>query len=435
MAQADCTAATDPMHEVLGERAVRREAAQLGVVQRQRKVDIFVLVWTLVLGFQLGTERTIEGLRQLYQRAAGHMLVRSSFYDRLTRDLARLLRRLAKDALAAQAPGFRMPEGQLAKFTEVLAIDATVLRLHDLLARAFQGCRTNHSIAAAKLHVVMNVFDGSAKRVKLTGERTNDAVPWRRVGQWVRDRLLLFDLGYYRFHLFHVIDANGGYFLTRMKRNANPLIVGVNRRWPGRARDVVGLRLQDALDGLKRSILDVQVKVRFKKRKYRGKQRWATKVFRLVAIRNDETGEYHVYLTNVPPDDLEAEDVGQTYALRWQVEILFKAMKSHGHLDHLPSQKRCIVECLVWASVLATIASQALFRAVRKAVSKERHIPTLRWAALFSRCAAELLQLLAWHERGRRQHFLWQQLVHDAPDPNLSRKQRSFEQVPRMAVA
>ena len=129
---------------------------------RERKGDIFVLVWTLVLGFQVGAERTIEGLRQVYQRAAGHMLVRSSFYDRLTKRLAKLLRRLAKDALASQFPGSRMSQGQLATFAEVLAIDATVLRLHDLLARAFQGCRTNHSKAAAKLHIVMNVFDGPA---------------------------------------------------------------------------------------------------------------------------------------------------------------------------------------------------------------------------------------------------------------------------------
>lgn len=435
MALPKTTPVTSPLHKVLGRRAVTQLAEELGVIHRKRKVDPFILVWTLVLGFQVGSARTIEGLRQVYQRASGEGLVRSSFYDRLSKPLAQLLRKLAQAGLAAQAPGLRMPKGQLSKFQEVLAIDASVLRLHQLLARSFSACRTNHSKSAAKLHVVMNVCDGSARRVKLTGERTKDSTPWKRVGGWVRDRLLLFDLGYVRYHLFHAIDANGGYFLTRMKKNANPLIVGVNRSWAGRSRDVVGVKLQDALPGLRRSVLDVQVRLKFKKRTYRGKQSWTTRDFRLVALRNEESGRYHVYLTNIPVEDLDAEQVGETYALRWQVELLFKAMKSHGHLDQLPSSKECVVSCFVWASVLGVVVSQALYRAIRETVPEDRYMPLLRWAALFSRCATELLCMLTRNERGQRQLSLWQQLVRDAPDPNRTRKNRAFRHVPGAGVA
>ena len=84
----------------------------------------------------------------------------------------------------------------------MLAIDSTVLPLHRALASTFAGCRTNSAKAAAKLHVVMNVAGAGARRVRLTSERVHDVVPWRRVGTWVRDRLLLFDLGDSRFRLF-----------------------------------------------------------------------------------------------------------------------------------------------------------------------------------------------------------------------------------------
>ena len=100
-----------------------------------------------------------------------------------------------------------MPEGVLSGFEELLAIDASVLRLHDLLSPTFAACRTNHTKAAAKLHVVMNVLDGSPRKVKLTSERTGNGTPWKRVGQWVRGRLMLFDLGYYSFHLFDRIGS------------------------------------------------------------------------------------------------------------------------------------------------------------------------------------------------------------------------------------
>jgi IS4 transposase len=347
--------------------------------------------------------------------------------------MAKLLHRLVQDTLVAQPSGARMSEGVLARFEELLAIDSSVLRLHDLLCPTFAGCRTNHTKAAAKLHVVMNVLDGSPRRVKLTSERTSDGTPWRRVGQWVRGRLMLFDLGYYCFHLFDRIDANGGFFVSRAKSNFNPLIVGAHRKWRGRAVEVVGRRLQDVLPLLQRDFLDVEVEVEFKKRVYMGRRSTKRRTFRLVAVRNHETGEYHAYITNVPPDRLPAEDIAQTYALRWQVEILFKAMKSHGHLDQLPSTKRCVVECLVWASVLATLVSQALYREVRKAVDPSRHMPILRWATIVSRCATELLLHVAHRARPVTDQLLWRHLLREAPDPNINRKDRAIRTVPVLA--
>ena len=50
-------------------------------------------------------------------------------------------------------------------------------------------------------------------------------------GEWVADSLLLFDFGYYSFWLFDRIDANDGWFVTRVKSNANPEIVEELRQW------------------------------------------------------------------------------------------------------------------------------------------------------------------------------------------------------------
>ena len=35
-----------------------------------------------------------------------------------------------------------------------------------------------------------------------------------RIGPWVCERLLLFDLGYFRYQMFDCIDRNAGFFLT-----------------------------------------------------------------------------------------------------------------------------------------------------------------------------------------------------------------------------
>ncbi len=171
--------------------------------------------------------------------------------------------------------------------------------------------------------------------------------------------------------------------------------------------------------------MDVEVEIEFKRRAYLGHQSKARRTFRLIAIRNKETGGYHAYLTNLPAKRLMAEDIQALYALRWQVELLFKAMKSHGRLEQLPSSNQAIVEAWVWASVLAAAASQALYRFIRATVPQNRFVPMLRWAAVFSRAAEDLLSLLL-HPNASEARRLIGLLTQEAIDPNVNRKQRSI---------
>ncbi len=425
MAQAPCTTLIQPLTTLLPREKVAQEAQRLGVVVRRRTVDIYTLVWTLVLGFQEGSHRSIAALHWAYQKAAQHHLSRSSFYARFTPQLATLLKNLAQETLASLGPASGVAPELLASFRELLALDSTVVRLHTLLAKAYAACRTNHTKAAAKLHVVMNVLDGSARQVKLTPERVHDQTPWRQVGSWVQGCLLLFDLGYFCYHLFDRIDRNGGFFVTRLKANANPLIVSFHRQWRGQSIQLVGKHLKEVLPRLRRQVLDVEVEIQFKRRAYLGRQSRARRTFRLIALRNEETGGYHVYLTNLPADQLPAEAVQAVYALRWQVELLFKALKTHGRLEQLPSSNQAIVEAWIWASVLAAAASQALYWLIRAAVPAGRFVPMLRWAAVFSRAAQELLRLLL-HPNVSEAYQLMGLLIQEAVDPNVNRKKRAL---------
>ncbi len=70
----------------------------------------------------------------------------------------------------------------------------------------------------------MSASGTGAHKVEVTGERANDHRTLQ-MGPWVEGRLLLFDLGYFRYQLFDAIDRNGGYFITRLAANADPCIV------------------------------------------------------------------------------------------------------------------------------------------------------------------------------------------------------------------
>ena len=398
--------------------------AQLsGLVRRRRKVEARALFWTVVLGFGAGRERSLSGLRRAYQKSTGARLVPSAFYDRFTKSLAVFMRRVVEELLEKLQETEAKFGGLLRSFRDVVVTDSTLVKLHDLLERRFPASRTNHTKASAKLHVVMSVKGQGPRSVKLTSGRQHDG-PVFRVGRWVRDRLLMFDLGYFRYQLFDCIDRNGGYFISRLKENANPEITAILRQWRGRSVPLVGERLRDVIERLQRAVLDVEVEVAFRRRVYAGSRSGARRSLRLVGVRNEDTGRYHLYVTNIPPERLTAEQVARVYAGRWQIELLFKEMKSHYRLEDLPSRKPHIVEALLYATLVTLVVSRRLLRAVRQALRGRSHaVPEVRWAVIFATVSSAVLDLLLAPARlardlARRTEAM---LLHEAVDPNLSR--------------
>lgn len=397
-------------------------AQETGAVKRQRKVKIVDLFWTLVLGFGTGKEKTFAGLRRLYQAAARQRIVASAFWDRFTPELARFVKRVAEEGMAKVCEASTELQGHLEGFRDLIVTDSTVLRLHALLEKAFAACRTNHTKAAAKLHVVMSVLAAGPRTVKVTPERVHDSKVLK-VGPWVKDRLLLFDLGYYRFQLFDCIRRNGGFFISRLKENANLKIVDVHPSRPG-DKALLGQMLQDVLGGLRREVLDVVVEVRFFRRTYGGRQTRARERFRVVGVRDRRTKEYHLYITDVPVERLDAEAIAATYRARWTVELLFAEMKGGYGLDQIPSRKKRAVEVFIWTSVITLLASRKLLSAVRTKMREVAHrISPTRWARVFRTYVPTILQLLLAPPRYGRYlaSAIEASLLHEAVDPHVNR--------------
>lgn len=402
---------------------LNRLARATGAVVRQRKVKIAEFFWTLVLGFGVGRERTIAGLRREYEKTSGQNIEESSFYDRFTPGLVRMLKQAVGHALGQSLGVGRALRGHLEAFRDVIMTDSTVIRLHDLLEDVYPACRTNHTKAALKAHAVISVTGAGKQSIKITSERRHDG-PVFQVGKWVAGRLLLFDLGYYRYQLFDCITRNRGYFVSRLKSNSNPTIVAMNRKHRGRSVPVIGRKLRDVLEHLQREVLDVMVEVSFQHRRYAGKRSCGTQTLRVVGVRDEDSGEYHLYITNLPPEKLAAKDIQATYALRWQVELLFKEWKQRYRLEDMPSRNVVVVEALLHAAILTLVVSRQLLAAVRKGLQQQvDRLKDARWGAVFEAVAQDLLRIVLRPPREVRQleRDISRTILHEAPDPNASR--------------
>ncbi len=402
---------------------LREWAREQGAVERLRKVDPAALFWSVVLGFGSGRKRTLAGLRRAYEKATRQRIEESSFYGHFNAGFVRRLRTAMERALQEAAGIGRKLTGPPAAFRDLVLTDGTVVRLHDLLAKTYPGSRTNHSKAALKMHAVISVTGAGDQSVKVTAGKRHDG-PVFTVGPWVAGKLLLFDLGYFRYQLFASITRNTGYFVSRLKSHANPTIVAVHRSWRGRSLPVVGQKLQGVIGRLKREVLDVIVEVSFPRRSYRGHIHHDTQRLRVIGIRDPQSGQYHLYVTNVPQEKLAAEDVQAVYAARWEVELLFKELESHYRLEDMPSRKREVVEALLYAAMLTLLCSRALLALLRqKQPEHADRFRNQRAATVFAAMAHDLLRLLV---RPPREHAgleaeLSELLLYEALDPHRDR--------------
>ena len=96
-----------------------------------------------------------------------------------------------------------------------------------MLQGTYTACRTNHTQAAAKLHMVF-LWGQSGQHIQLASDRKHESKVLK-IGDYIKRRLLLFDLGYLSYGLLDRIHQHGGFFVSRLKDNCNPLLVPIHK--------------------------------------------------------------------------------------------------------------------------------------------------------------------------------------------------------------
>ncbi len=187
----------------------------------------------------------------------------------------------------------------------------------------------------------------------------------------------------------------------------------------GRAISLPGRRLQDVLSDLTREIIDVTVEISFKRRAYAGKESTDSMEVRVVGVRNEDTDDdYHLYVTNLP-DAFTPRQIAALYGLRWEVELLFRELKSLYGLEKFQTSDPAIVHLLVVAALLTLTVSRALL-GVFQELFPETVFPRERWAKTFRSFAQLILEDLA-QSLGHPPPNLSELMFRDARQPEKSR--------------
>jgi len=375
------------LHALITPDDILETGRRLGVIQRQRKVDLPALVKATIWAMspQSGVQTSIF---VNYLALADEPIAPSSFYDRFTWPFAEMMQALAIRSIEAVRKA--TPEGRrrddlgvlLQEFRDVQVVDSSSLLLKRL-ARHWAPSTSKAKPAGVKWHAVLSLKDGVPVAERLTEQKLHDSAGLPE-GALAAGTLTLFDLGYLDIGRFVDAIERGADFLTRLKSTHNPVIARVHTG-KGDRRKARGMRLDDALvQGVlldDKGALDVDVRL-----EAGGK----SVIARVVAELSSADGEFHWYLTSVSRDVLSVDDVVEAYRLRWHIELLFKQLKSGAGLDTILACRPGAVAALVYAKLIALCLARLLELAVEEQVG--RHATTqLALILVLARCGPLML--------------------------------------------
>ena len=123
---------------------------------------------------------------------------------------------------------------------------------------------------------------------------------------------------------------------------------------------------------------------------------------------------------------MSTKEIAKLYGARWDIELLFKELKSKYALDLLDTKNVKVIEALIWTSILTLIVSRRIYTLVKNSTpnpEKMVRYTQLRWSTIFAENASDLLTVIL-HDCGIERTFETVMSVYDSQALDPPCKQR-----------
>jgi hypothetical protein len=333
--------------QILPQDALNRLCQQCGVIERQRQLNLAMLVRAMVIAAGTPGGAYQADVLRAYLESEVPRVTRAAFYRWFDEPLERFMEALAQRALAyARAQQVDLP-GPLSGVTDWYIVDSTTIKVRDALLEEFPGTGDD---AALKVHKILSVGCGAPVRYHFRPARDHDS-PHLQIDESWRGYGLLADLAYASLARLRACETYDVRFVIRLQDNWKPKVDDIARGQVTRefcpGTDLEALLAEETLvlDG---RAIDADVHV--------GGTTHPLPL-RLVGVQTRKG--YGFFLTNLPPR-IGPLQVADLYRVRWEVELSIKLDKSVHRLDQIDAERPCSLKTLLHASLMASTIAAVL---------------------------------------------------------------------------
>ena len=210
---------------------------------------------------------------------------------------------------------------------KLVSLDASVI---DLCATLFDWATFRRTKGAVKLHLLLD-HEGYLPSYAVITEGKQHEVTVAKTLTFAPGTILVIDRGYVDYAWFASLTRQGVFFVTRLKDNAISTVVGT-RAVPENRRIVNDELIE--LTGI-------------------GAAAKCPYPLRRVEVEDPDTGETLVFLTNHLI--FGATTIARIYKDRWQIELLFKALKQNLKVKTFVGTSANALHTQIWTALIALL--------------------------------------------------------------------------------
>ena len=357
------------------ENDIEKIAKETQFVKRESKLTGHLFLSIFVFGVNIYGNPTLEqliGFLKLY--LTDFTITRQSLHERINEEAVEFFKKILDLSINLVVPeALKLQE--LNQFPRILIWDSTKFQLPAALASYFPGTGGSASPAGVKIQFC---YDLKAHQWLYTIESAIDsdnAMDSDIIGQTGPGELSVHDLGYFKIELFDGLYSKGAYYLSRLKTNANIYIPNLDgsfnsidladllrsRQFRDRIELTVFIRSKHnvftktrlVIEKLPEPAVNQRRRKLHKQARSRGKTPSARSIF---------LASFNFYITNANCELLPASCCRILYSIRWQIELIFKAWKSHLKVDkvlvkHRPER---VLTTLIAKLIFITITAKII---------------------------------------------------------------------------
>jgi transposase len=215
---------------------------------------------------------------------------------------------------------------------KLLTLDATLI---ELCASVFDWAQYRHTKGAVKLHLLLDHQGLLPSFALITEGRVHES----RVARSLRfepGTIVVFDRGYADYDWFASLDADGVFFVTRMKDNAD---YGVVERRPVPEHGAVR---RDEVIFLYKAVRSGNYDL----------------FLRRIEVWDETQQRTLVFLTN--HRGFAASTIAAVYRQRWQIELFFKALKQNLRIKTFVGTSPNALQIQIWTALIALLVLKYL---------------------------------------------------------------------------
>ncbi len=357
---------------------------------RKLSPDNLLLVLLTICAGQIPTLEIIASLATL---VLGEKYSKQAVGKRLKRQADTFI----ANVIASVFSGFQHDDAHQSKlvpFRRVLLQDSTNVSLPEKFAKSFPGSanQTSKTISSMKIQLICDLFTARIIKLTISGFTRNDQAASPDVLDVAKSGdLVIRDLGYFVLKTFQIMVDRGIFFLSRYHKSRGLLdpksckpikLIQILKKKSETDIDVLlGLTHRIPVRLIALPVPESIANERRRKAKLNKDGRCIPSKLSLFLMG------WNIFVTNVDRQTWTPEDAYSIYRLRWRIEIIFKAWKSHLNLRELNFSSEPLLRVSILSKLLFFALTSEVYAHLENYGQSNQHISILRFAKIFSMCA------------------------------------------------